>query len=242
MVNWLRALMLQVMKVPPEPAPPFGSPGSIRVFRAGRNYYRWRLFAWGATQIATVIGLLWAIQFSGVLFARIAPKLPKLFLYGFQFIEAIGIAGVIMLIPVTLLQQKLDYELRWYIVTDRSLRIRHGLWTVEELTMTFANIQQIRVKQGPLQRYLGIANVEVKSAGGGAVSSDGKTQVDKHLGVFAGVDNAEAIRDLMIERLREYRDAGLGDPDEQHGPDGATELLGEARALRGWVESLEQRG
>lgn len=242
MMDALRALLLQIMKVPPEPAPPFGSPGSIRVFRAGRNYYRWRLFAWGATQIATIIGLLWAIQFSGVIFMRIAPKVPKLVLYGFQLIEAIGIAGVILLIPVTLLQQKLDYELRWYIVTDRSLRIRHGLWTVEELTMTFANIQQIRVKQGPLQRYLGIANVEVKSAGGGTVSADGKTQVDKHLGVFAGVDNAEAIRDLMIERLREYRDAGLGDPDEQHGPDGATELLAEARALRGWVESLEQRG
>ena len=35
-----------------------------------------------------------------------------------------------------------------------------------------------------------------------------------HLAYFRGVQNAAEIRDLMLERLRRWRDTGLGDPDE----------------------------
>lgn len=230
MIERLRQTLLRLMRVPPEPAPPFGTPDSIRVFRAAPNYYRWRLFTWGFKQVAALIGLFWGIQFSLAFFARIASKTPWWMLTGFQIIEALGIAGFVALIPITWIQQKLDYELRWYIVTDRSLRIRHGIWNVEEMTMTFANIQQISVKQGPLQRWLGLADVEVTSAGGGAVSKEGEKKVDSHRATFAGVDQAEAIRDLMLARLKQYRDAGLGDPEEQQS--GISELLAEARALR----------
>ena len=62
---------------------------------------------------------------------------------------------------------RLDYEQRWYVVTDRSLRLRTGVWSVREMTMSFANLQQITVTQGPLQRLLGLADVRFQSAGGG---------------------------------------------------------------------------
>ena len=62
------------------------------------------------------------------------------------------------------------------------------------------------------------------------------------------MDFAKAIRDLIVERLRRYRDAGLGDPEERHkveaagGADGdalaaARRVLEEARGLRGVVEA-----
>jgi hypothetical protein len=34
------------------------------------------------------------------------------------------------------------------------------------------------------------------------------------MGVFEGVPNAVEIRDLMLERLRKFREAGLGDPED----------------------------
>jgi hypothetical protein len=34
--------------------------------------------------------------------------------------------------------------------------------------------------------------------------------------VFHGVDNASEIRDLVQVRLRAFRQAGLGDPDDTH--------------------------
>jgi uncharacterized membrane protein YdbT with pleckstrin-like domain len=143
---------------------------------------------------------------------------------------------------------RLDYELRWYLVTDRSLRIRTGITTVRESTMSFANLQQVVVTQGPLQRLLGLADVRVQSAGGGGDhSAQGKNGAAEslHTGIFHGVANADEIRDLILERLRLFRAAGLGDPDEQAAAPlpsavqepadaiaAARELLTEARALR----------
>ena len=36
-----------------------------------------------------------------------------------------------------------------------------------------------------------------------------------HSGLFHSVTNAAEIRDLILERLRRFREAGLGDPDER---------------------------
>ena len=82
--------------------------------------------------------------------------------------------------------------------------------------MSFANIQQVVVSQGPLQRLLGLADVKVTSAGGGG--GDPRHQnggSEMHTGLFHCVTNAPEIRDLIQERLRRFREAGLGDPDEK---------------------------
>ena len=79
--------------------------------------------------------------------------------------------------------------------------------------MSFANLQQVEVSQGPLQRLLGLADVKVQSAGG-SDNPHGKPQDDLHTGHFHGVDNAHEIRDLIQDRLRRFRESGLGDPDE----------------------------
>lgn len=132
-----------------------------------------------------------------------------------QVLELLGLLGYLAQLPVTFALLRLDYELRWYIVTDRSLRIRQGLWRVQESTMSFANLQQVAVTQGPVQRWLQLADVRVQSAGGGAGHETGRgRQEDLHTGIFHGVDNATEIRDLILERLRRFRATGLGDPDE----------------------------
>jgi uncharacterized membrane protein YdbT with pleckstrin-like domain len=149
-------------------------------------------------------------------------------------------------IPLTYAVRRLDYELRWYMVTDRSLRLRSGVWKVAESTMSFANLQQVEVSEGPLQRLLGLADVKVQSAGGGEKRHK-PGEDDMHTGYFHSVTNAHEIRDLILERLRRYRDSGLGDPDEKSSPhraaasvvpaaanpvDAARALLAEAKALR----------
>jgi hypothetical protein len=126
--------------------------------------------------------------------------------------------------------------------------------------MSFANVQNLSTEQGPLQRLFGIADLKVRTAGGGGKSEGEPGEAGKkdlHLGYFRGVDDAEGIRDLILGRLRGLKDAGLGDPDEpvepatragavaeaepsapasDRGPatvlDAARELLAEARALR----------
>ena len=146
-----------------------------------------------------------------------AKRTPRLGLVILEIFEVGGILIFLAQIPVTYAAVRLEFELRWYIVTDRSLRIRSGLVSMQETTMSFANLQQVSVSQGPVQRYLGIADVQVESAGGGGGGEPGHKRDDSlHTGIFHGVNNANEIRDLILERLRLFRQAGLGDPDDHH--------------------------
>ena len=99
--------------------------------------------------------------------------LPRPAMYVIWFFEVGGLIFYVFQLPATFVLEKLDYEMRWYMVTDISLRIRHGIWKVNESTMSFANIQQVEVSQGPLQRLLGLADVKVQSAGGGGGDGSG---------------------------------------------------------------------
>jgi Bacterial PH domain len=159
-------------------------------------------------------------------------------------IKIISFALYLLQIPLTYAVRRLDYELRWYMVTDRSLRLRSGVWKIAESTMSFANLQQVEVSQGPLQRLLGLADVKVQSAGGGEKRHQPQ-QDEMHVGYFRSVTNAPEIRDLILDLLRRFRDSGLGDPDEKSPPapaleprpasgplEAARELLAETCALR----------
>jgi uncharacterized membrane protein YdbT with pleckstrin-like domain len=207
----LQARLLAFLRVPPQPDPPSGAPGSTRIFQAAPNYFRYQLVTWGLGQA----GALWGL-FVGLTFLRYVPEFPG---SGWLlFAEGMGIAFYVVQLPLTLLGVTLDYRMRWYIVTDRSLRVREGLVRVREQTMGFANIQNLSVRQGPLQRLLGIADLEVRTAGGGdgggGKSHQQKKEQSLHLAYFRGVDNAEEIKTLILDRLRRLRGAGLGDPDE----------------------------
>ena len=297
MFERLRTGLLRILRVPPEPEPPFGDPASIRVFRASRKLYFLRLAGWGIGQVAALVGIL--IGFSFMMAAEfevsrmrtagatnvvtqgeasappqgkrrnvppkqvlqhVAAKIPPA-LFGLLWLaEGVGLVIYAGQLLVSYASLRLDYELRWYVVTDRSLRIRTGIWTVQEMTMSFANLQQVAVSQGPVQRLLGIADVRVQSAGGGGGTvqhqEHGQAQ-SMHTGSFHGVENASEIRDLILDRLKHFRETGLGDPDEERrthaqtataappqlagGEDvlnAARELLIEARQLR---STLNQR-
>jgi membrane protein YdbS with pleckstrin-like domain len=104
----------------------------------------------------------------------------------------------------------LRYDTTWYVMSDRSLRIRRGIWVIRETTITFENVQNVELKQGPLQRHFGFTNLIVQTAGGGgATTQDGQT--NPHVGLIEGVADAQRIRDVIMTRVRRSRRSGLGD-------------------------------
>src|SRR6185369_14962738 len=178
------------MLVPSEPHPPAGSPGWIRVFHSGRNYFKWRLLIWTIANLVALAGLFASYVSVSIAVER-APEWAQLI---WQGIELFGIAVFLTSLPFTFMEQKLNFELRWYMVTDRSLRIRTGIWSIQELTTTFANVQEVRVTSGPIQKALGLADVEVFSAGGGnSTTAHGGIRSTGHVARFEGVDNASEI-------------------------------------------------
>jgi membrane protein YdbS with pleckstrin-like domain len=136
--------------------------------------------------------------------------------------------GAVLLVPalalailpdiVVYIAIHLRYDTTWYVMTDRSLRIRRGIWIIHETTITFENVQNVSVSQGPLQRWFGIANVVVETAGGGggqAAQQHGAATLGAHQGLIEGVADAPRIRELLLSRMRRSRSAGLGDEAEQ---------------------------
>jgi membrane protein YdbS with pleckstrin-like domain len=240
----LEGFVIRLCRTPPQPDPPTGAPDSLQAFRASRSYFHYQLLVWGARQLGTILAIVALLWFDSQYDIRsYLNGIPWFALPLIRAVEGIAIIGLLVQFPITLLLTQLDYRYRWYMTTDRSLRIREGIFTVKEQTMMFSNVQNVAVRQGPLQRLFGISDVEVRSAGGGGATEKSETgsskKDDLHLGYFRGVANPAEIRDVILNHLRRLKDGGLGDPDEPSIArfNGSTlaagrELLREAKALR----------
>ena len=125
---------------------------------------------------------------------------------------AAPIAGVILAVPALVLAILPDiaayvaihlrYDTTWYVMSHRSLRLRRGIWVIHETTLTFENIQNVSVRQGPLQRWFGIADLLVETAGGGGDANSAGHSGLSHRGLIEGVANAEQIRDQILHAVR----------------------------------------
>ena len=231
MFSAFRQLCEQLLRIPGDPEPPPGDEASTERFRAAPNYYRYLLFLWGVKTGGLLLALV--IIELGPLVAlqeHSQRHFPALLLLGLPQI-IIGIFLIGRLFGLALV--RLDFEKRWYLVTDRSLRLREGLLHVREMTITFANIQNISISQGPIQRALGIADLRVDTAGGSSPPRrKGKRSEESqslHTAYIRGVDNANAIREVIQRRLRGVKDSGLGDHEDTLRP-GAPKSAGQSLA------------
>ena len=176
------------------------------MFRASKRYLQLKLLKWGGGQVSTLISLIAALVVLHLIGTGTIEVPSELSDWGIDlgilgWFEIIGVVFFLAQVPFSLVPVILDWEMRWYIVTDRSLRIREGVWKVSEMTMTFDNVQEVSIRQGPIERLFGIANLRVRTAGGGGRSNTrdrGRGKIG-HVGYFRGVDNAPAIRDLVLE-------------------------------------------
>jgi membrane protein YdbS with pleckstrin-like domain len=197
------AVLVRWFKVPDHPPTLPVPPGeALDAFRPAEGFLRYlKLFFWfGLVIIDGIILALWA---------AIAAASPK---WG-AILAAPALALAVLPDIVVYIAIHLQYDTTWYVMTARSLRIRRGIWTIHETTITFENVQNVEVNQGPVQRLFGIADVRVDTAGGGgrATGHEGQAASNTHRGLIEGVSNAHEIRDLVLSRLRRSRSAGLGD-------------------------------
>jgi membrane protein YdbS with pleckstrin-like domain len=223
------ASILRVDVAPPE-APAGEKP---RVFRASEQHLRYLYLAWMAKH-----GFAWTVGLGSVGAACVAIVMEGDPLW---IVAALAVpAGLAFVLAVVLgwLSIRIDWEMRWYVLTDRSLRIREGVFLLREVTLTLANVQEIKIQQGPVQRLLGIADLVVDTAGGGGAAAargrGGDGSVHGHQGVLRGIEDVAGLRKLIEERARASRGAGLGDgrgPAEGGGAGEGT-AEGDREALR----------
>jgi len=217
MYNSFRQTCERLLRIPHDPAPPPGDEASTRIFRAAPSYYKYLLLLWALKSAAAMLIVVFAlgIPIAGASFAMVSQGRPAGLLLVLLPLFVVGLVVVECLFRLAVV--RLEYEKRWYLVTNRSLRVREGVVTVREMTVNFANIQNISISQGPIQRALGIADLRVDTAGGGGGGSQHNRHQpaeNLHTAWFRGVNNANEVRELIQQRLRLLKDSGLGDHEE----------------------------
>jgi membrane protein YdbS with pleckstrin-like domain len=193
-------VLVEFFHVPEKPpALPAGPGDPVRVFHPSPGYLRYQKFRFWLLLTAVDVPLLglwiWTLATIWWLGLLLAPV----------FLIAIVVPDIVAYVAI-----HLRYDTLWYAMSDRSLRIRHGIWTIREMTITFENVQNISLRQGPLERCFGIARVIVQTAGGGG-GEGGGGESGGHRGLIEGVDNAPEIRELIMDRVRGSGPGGPGD-------------------------------
>ena len=129
------------------------------------------------------------------------------------------------------------YHTLRYRFDGEGIHMKVGLLFRREVNLTYARIQDIHLRSGILQRWLGLASLQVQTASGSAGPEM----------VIEGFKEYEAIRDFLYTRMRGYQ-AHPGAPTSAGISGGATEgkpleivplLLGIRDELRRTREAIE---
>jgi len=131
-----------------------------------------------------------------------------------------GPAFFIALVPLYFRYHTLRYE-----IDREGITARWGILFRREVMLTYARIQDIHLTSNLIERWLGLAKVQVQTASGNAGAEL----------MIEGMPQFESIRDFLYTRMRGAKDrppevAGAGTPDELAAA--LREIAGEVRALR----------
>jgi putative membrane protein len=85
-----------------------------------------------------------------------------------------------------------------YRFDDEGIHMKVGLLFRREINLTYARIQDIHLRSGVIQRWFGLANVEIQTASG---SSGAELVVE-------GFKEYEFIRDFLYRRMRGFQSPG----------------------------------
>ena len=92
------------------------------------------------------------------------------------------------------------YRTLRYRFDEEGIHMRVGILFRKEVNLTYARIQDIHLRSGFLQRWLGLADIQIQTASGSAGAEL----------VIEGFKEFEAIRDFLYTRMRGYQKQPAG--------------------------------
>lgn len=140
--------------------------------------------------------------------------------------------------PVTMTVFYFRYDTMRYRFDEEGVHMRWGIIMRREVMLNYARIQDIQLKSNVIERWLGLARIEIQTASGSAASTM----------TLEGMADHEGIRDFLYTRMRGVRErkeveSGQAVAAVAEGGDSLAEALREvAGELRSIRELLEKRG
>ncbi len=135
------------------------------------------------------------------------------------------------LFPIFIVERYCRFRTLRYRFDDEGVWMSWGLLFKREINLTYRRIQDIHVSRGLIQRWFGLAVVQIQTASASATPEM----------TIEGVMQADALRDFLYERMRGAR----GESDAQpagDGPPEGDELLDTLREVRDALRALAARG
>lgn len=126
----------------------------------------------------------------------------------------------LLLIPLYFRYHTLQYE-----IDAEGVTARWGILFRREVSLTYARIQDIHLTSNLVERWLGLAKVQVQTASGSATAEM----------TLEGTVDADAVRDFLYTRMRGARDTASApaiSADEDQVARALREVAAEVRALR----------
>jgi len=141
------------------------------------------------------------------------------------------------LFPIFAIANYIRYKTLRYRFDDEGVWMAWGLFFRREINLAYRRIQDIHVSRGIIQRWLGIANVSIQTASGGAAPEM----------VIEGLLDPDGLRDFLYARMRGARDESDSTErvDDNEPADPTLKLLIEIHegvaSLTDRVRALEER-
>ena len=135
--------------------------------------------------------------------------------------------------PVTIVLLYFRYHTRRYRFDAEGIHMRWGILMRHEVMLNYSRIQDIQLRANVIERWLGLARIEIQTASGSAGAQM----------TLEGLLNFVEVRDFLYSRMRGARHpgdaaAGVGSSESLAGV--LTEIAGELRAIRHLVEVRER--
>src|ERR687893_1266702 len=150
--------------------------------------------------VAMLVGAIKTLRrwVSGLVF----PGLVLLVSQGFSlWTVTLFLLGFIVVATLAALWGFLSWQATTYAVTGNSFRLRQGVFQKNERTIPLDHVQSVDTVQGVIQRFFGVFEVRVETAGGGAAEPDASlSALDRA--------SAEALRREIEGARREPIEAG----------------------------------
>jgi putative membrane protein len=157
--------------------------------------------------------------------ATLAPHRSLLTYYALASLLA-GPAFAFVLLPLYFRFRTLRYE-----VDAEGITMRWGVLFRREISLTYARIQDIHLSSNVVERWLGLAKIQVQTASGSASAEM----------TIQGLREFEAIRDFLYGRMRGSRDhavAAQADGAQALSPAALEELTATLREVAAEVRAL----
>jgi membrane protein YdbS with pleckstrin-like domain len=176
-----------------------------------------------------------------VIIFAILPWFAPIAVFAPYWVTTIFLLPLLIIFAVVIFWIPYYYDTIIYRFTETEMEWRRGVWFRQTGIVPYNRITNVDISQGPLARALGIASLNIHTAGYSAASGAGGTPELK----VVGVEHFEELRDMVMEFVRSKKPVAVEtfegvEAEEKPQKDVLLQILEELKKMRELMEKSQR--